>query len=98
MKGEPRSPNFKGRKAISVRASRVARGSSKKRGTKLELLLRRVLWGAGLHYQKNVDSLPGKPALVFLGPKVVVSCDGDYWHGKDWEECRKKPEGGHNVA
>lgn len=29
---------------------------------------------------------------------MVVFCDGDFWHGKNWEERRKKLERGANAS
>lgn len=46
--------------------------------------MRRELWRMGLRYRKNVESLPGKPDIVFSKAQVVVFCDGDFWHGRDW--------------
>ena len=34
--------------------------------------------------------LPGKPDLVFAGPRVVVFIDGDFWHGWRFEEWKHK--------
>lgn len=91
-------PSFKGLKPSSPRASAAAKGSSRKTGTRHELLLRRELWQRGLRYRKNVASLPGKPDLVFLGARVAVFCDGDFWHGKDWEARRAKLAKGSNPG
>lgn len=45
-------------------------------------MLRRALWAAGLRYRLNwFPSLPGKPDIVFPGPKVGVFVDGCFWHG-----------------
>lgn len=90
------APSFKGLKPASPSASRAARGASRKTDTRCELKLRRALWKAGARYRKNVSSLPGTPDIVFQGPRLVVFCDGDYWHGKDWEERRKKLARGTN--
>lgn len=57
----------------------------KNKNTQIELLLRKALWRRGLRYQKNVTTLLGKPDIVFKGPKVVVFCDSEFWHGYDWE-------------
>jgi DNA mismatch endonuclease (patch repair protein) len=51
-------------------------------GNKSEQALSKLLHGMGLRYRKYVAGLPGKPDLVFPGPKVVVFVDGDYWHGR----------------
>ena len=54
------------------------------KNTEPELLLRRKLWGLGFRYRKNYKKLPGKPDIAFIGKKVAVFCDGDYWHGHNW--------------
>jgi DNA mismatch endonuclease (patch repair protein) len=32
----------------------------------------------------------GSPDLVFPRYKIAVFCDGDFWHGKNWESRRPK--------
>ncbi len=91
-----RSISFRGLEPASARASLAARAASKKTGTRCELLLRRELWRRGLRYQLNSRHLPGKPDLVFRGPKVAVFCDGDFWHGRDLESRLKFLAAGHN--
>jgi DNA mismatch endonuclease, patch repair protein len=93
--GAPR-PTYKGRRPASERASAAARGSSKKTDTSCELLLRRALWAAGLRYRKDVKDLPGRPDIVFPKARLAVFCDGDFWHGRNWEERRRKLEQGTN--
>ncbi len=88
--------SYKGRRPASARASAAARGSSKKVDTKCELLLRRSLWAAGYRFLKNVSRLPGHPDIVFPKWKVAVFCDGDFWHGRDWESRRQKLGSGTN--
>ncbi|MCL2020513.1 MAG: very short patch repair endonuclease [Betaproteobacteria bacterium] len=56
----------------------------KSKNTRPELALRRVLWARGLRYRVNVKSLKGKPDVVFTRAKIVVFCDGDFWHGHNW--------------
>jgi len=53
----------------------------KSKNTRPELAPRRALWSRGLRYKVNVKSLPGKPDIVFTRAKIVVFCDGDFWHG-----------------
>lgn len=53
--------------------------------TKIEIELRKELWSRGLRYRKNVKNVPGKPDIAFLGKKVAVFCDSEFWHGYDWE-------------
>lgn len=57
----------------------------KNKDSVIEVLLRRELWRRGLRYRKNVAGLTGKPDIVFMGKKIAVFCDGDFWHGYDWE-------------
>lgn len=58
--------------------------SIKPRDTEPEILLRKALWRRGLRYRVNDRKLPGKPDIVFSKAKVVVFCDGDFWHGHNW--------------
>lgn len=53
--------------------------------SEIELLLRKALWQKGLHYRKNVKSIFGHPDLAFIGKKIAVFCDSEFWHGYDWE-------------
>ena len=53
--------------------------------SKIELLLRKELWSRGLRYRKNVKSIYGKPDIAFIGKKVAVFCDSEFWHGYAWE-------------
>lgn len=56
----------------------------KSKDTRPELRLRKALWYKGLRYRVNYKKLPGKPDIVFTKWKVVVFCDGDFWHGHNW--------------
>jgi DNA mismatch endonuclease (patch repair protein) len=90
-------PSFKGRRPASVAASAAARGSSIKSDTKHEVVLRRALWSRGLRYRKDVTKLPGRPDIVFASARVIVFCDGDFWHGRNWEARKAKLVAGHNA-
>ena len=90
--------SYKGLRPASPRATLAARGSSKKTDTRCEVALRRALWAAGCRYRKNVPGLPGRPDVVFSGARIVVFCDGDFWHGRDWETRRRKLGHGTNSA
>lgn len=57
----------------------------KQNGSSIELLLRRALWKAGCRYRVNVTKLLGRPDIVFTKQRVAIFCDGEFWHGKDWE-------------
>lgn len=58
----------------------------KSKDTNPELLLRRALWRAGIRYRKHVKYLPGSPDIVLTKPKIVIFVDGDFWHGKSFED------------
>lgn len=60
----------------------------KNKDSKIELALRKELWKRGLRYRKNVPAVFGKPDIAFLGKKVAVFCDSEFWHGYDWEHHR----------
>ncbi|MEQ2846471.1 very short patch repair endonuclease [Bilophila wadsworthia] len=62
----------------------------KSKDTKIELLLRSALWKRGIRYRKNYKILPGKPDIVLTKYKIVIFCDSEFWHGKDWNEKKKK--------
>ena len=61
----------------------------KNKDSQIELLLRKELWSRGLRYRKNVNRIYGKPDIVFIGKKVAVFCDSEFWHGYDWDERKK---------
>ena len=61
----------------------------KNKDSAIELALRKELWSRGLHYRKNVKSVYGKPDIAFIGKKIAVFCDSEFWHGYDWEERKK---------
>jgi DNA mismatch endonuclease (patch repair protein) len=56
----------------------------KSKNTRPEISLRKALWIRGMRYRVNVRTLPGKPDIVFTRAKIVVFCDGDFWHGHNW--------------
>lgn len=90
-------PSYKGLKPASEAASRV-KSRNRRVDTLHEVLLRSHLWRLGLRFRKNVTTLPGKPDIVFPGAKVAVFCDGDFWHGRDWQSRQEKLSRGTNSA
>lgn len=61
----------------------------KNKDSQIELLLRKELWSRGLRYRKNSSKVFGHPDIVFVGKKVAVFCDSEFWHGYDWEKRKK---------
>lgn len=58
--------------------------------TKIEKLLRKALWDKGYRYRKNYKVLPGKPDIALTKYKIAIFCDGEFFHGKDWEVLKPK--------
>ena len=75
----------KTREQISYNMSRV-----KNKDSQIESTLRKELWARGIRYRKNVGKVIGKPDIAFLGKKVAVFCDSEFWHGYDWENRKKE--------
>lgn len=57
----------------------------KNKDSQIELTLRKALWERGLRYRKNVNKIFGHPDVAFIGLKVAVFCDSEFWHGHDWK-------------
>jgi DNA mismatch endonuclease (patch repair protein) len=91
------APSFKDRRPASARASAAARGASRKTDTRCEVKLRSLLWRAGARFRKDVPSLPGRPDIVFRQARLIVFCDGDFWHGNCWSSRREKLARGVNA-
>jgi DNA mismatch endonuclease (patch repair protein) len=93
-----RALSYKGLRPGSLRASAAAHGASKKTDTKPEMVLRRALFRHGLRFRKNVRTLRGCPDIVFARAKIAIFCDGDFWHGRNWIQRRRKLEKGSNPT
>jgi DNA mismatch endonuclease, patch repair protein len=89
--------SFRNLQASSLRASHIL-ARNKSSNTTCERVLRSELWKLGLRFRKNVNSLPGKPDIVFTRNRLVIFCDGDFWHGRDWKTRRKKLRKGSNAS
>ncbi len=57
----------------------------KNKDSKIEVMLRKELWSRGIRYRKNVRKIFGNPDITFIGLKIAVFCDSEFWHGYDWE-------------
>ena len=58
--------------------------------------MRKALWAKGYRYRKNDKKLPGKPDIVLGKYKIVIFCDSEFFHGKDWEVLKPRLEKGTN--
>lgn len=88
---EIKVPRFEEKNGFYTSSQR-SRMMSRIRGkeTKPERKLRKLLWGLGIRYRKNVSHLPGKPDIVIRKYRLIIFIDGAFWHGYQWEEKKKK--------
>jgi DNA mismatch endonuclease, patch repair protein len=90
-------PRFENYRPRTAQASRVGTGN-RRQDTTPEILLRAALRAAGVRYRSNVKTLPGCPDLVLVRDRIVVFCDGDFWHGRHWAKRKSKLLTGWNAA
>lgn len=62
----------------------------KSRNTKPERLLASALWQLGLRFRRANQDLPGKPDFAMRKYRIAVFVDGEFWHGRDWENARHR--------
>lgn len=62
----------------------------KGKNTTPEITLRKALWALGIRFRIDYKSLPGKPDIVNKKHGIVIFVDGEFWHGYNWEEKKKK--------
>ena len=64
--------------------------------TEIEVILRKALWNKGYRYRKNYKKLPGNPDIVLTKHKIAIFCDGEFFHGKDWDTLKQRLEKSNN--
>ena len=69
---------------------RLAMSRVKSKNTSIELLLRKALWRLGYRYRINYSKLPGSPDIAITKHKIAIFCDGEFFHGHNWEEKKDK--------
>ena len=84
----PRFNEANGFYTTPARSQLMAKIRSK--DTKPEQKIRKFLWGVGIRYRKNVKGLPGTPDIIIPKYKLVIFVDGEFWHGYNWDEKKKK--------
>ena len=60
--------------------------ANKASGTSIEIILGKLMWASGLRYRKNCKTVIGKPDFVFKSKRIAIFCDGEFWHGKDYDK------------
>lgn len=53
------------------------------KNTKPELIVRKLLHGAGYRYRLHCPELPGKPDLVLRKHRTAIFVHGCFWHGHE---------------
>ncbi len=84
----PRFAASEGFSTTKERSELMARIRS--RNSRPEVALRKTLWHFGFRYRCHAKHLPGKPDIAFLGWKIAIFIDGDFWHGHDWEAKKER--------
>ncbi len=76
----------KTKEEIKYNMSRV-----RNKDTALESMLCAELIRYGITtFKRNDKSVFGKPDITFPARKIAVFCDGDFWHGYNWECAREE--------
>ena len=60
----------------------------KGKNTSIEKILSKALWHRGIRFRKNSSSIYGHPDISIKKYRIAIFCDGDFWHGYDWENRR----------
>ncbi len=60
--------------------------------TRIEVILRKALWKKGYRYRKNCTDISGKPDIALTKYKIAIFCDGEFFHGKDWDQLKPRLE------
>lgn len=83
---------------LTVQQRRKNMQHIKSKDTKIEVMLRKALWNKGYRYRKNYRGLPGNPDIVLTKYKIAIFCDGEFFHGKDWEVLKPRLEKSNNGS
>lgn len=70
---------------ISKRMSHV-----KTKKNSAEVMLAKSLWHKGYRYRLNYKELPGSPDIALTKYRIAIFIDGEFWHGKDFEQRKTK--------
>ena len=92
-----KAPSFRSYESTSEQASRAMAGNTKK-WTRCERVLHQALRELSRDPETHRRDLPGRPDFVFPKEEVVVFVDGDFWHGRNWRQRKKKLKEGSNAG
>ncbi len=88
-----KEPRFNG--VVSERSHKNM-SKIKSKDTSIEIILRKALWVRGYRFRKNYKDLPGRPDIAITKYKIAIFCDGEFFHGWDWNQSRIKIANGKN--
>ena len=74
---------MKGPTATNANVRKAMQGNRRK-DTSIEIMFRKALWRRGVRYRKNCKNILGTPDVAIKKYRLVVFCDGDFWHGKEY--------------
>jgi len=55
-----------------------------------EILLQKALRKEKIKFKKNYSQLHGNPDVALIDKKIAIFVDGEFWHGYQWKEKKKK--------
>ena len=67
--------------------------ANKSKGTKPELALAKAMWALGSGIGKVAEAFLENLIFRLKKYKVAVFVDGEFWHGKDWEQRKAEIKG-----
>ena len=66
------------------------------KNTSIELILRKELRKRHIGYRIHYKDLPGKPDIVLTKHKIVIFCDSEFFHGKNFDELKERLKNSNN--
>ena len=63
--------------------------------TKIDLRMNEMLDNTRYKYEMY-PKMFGNPDFILSRKRIVIFCDGDFWHGKEWERRKAKLKNGTN--
>jgi DNA mismatch endonuclease (patch repair protein) len=79
-----------GMDVLTPEQRKLAMSRIKSKDTSIEVMLRKALWRKGVRYRKNYGKLPGSPDIAITKYQIAVFCDGEFFHGYDWENRKEQ--------
>lgn len=63
------------------------------KNTAPEMVIRKLLYGAGYRYRLHGGNLPGRPDIVMKGRRIAIFVHGCFWHSHEGCCLYKRPQG-----